>query len=151
MRRSGSRLAIRFSPNKLSARHKMALARVIQRAPGLSRAELAKETGLTKSTVSLLVQDLINEGWLFESGVQATGSMGRRPTPLFLDGVRLAMIGAEVSVETQSISALTVSLTGDVINECTQKFLQEGNKIYLTKPFSLGDFRSAINQALTLG
>ena len=94
--------------------NRMALVRVIQRIPGLSRAELAKETGLTKSTVSLLVQDLIDEGWLLESDVQATGAIGRRPTPLFLDGNRLAMIGAEVSVD--SISILTVSLTGEVIN-----------------------------------
>ncbi len=100
--------------------NRMALARVIQRLPGLSRAELAKETGLTKSTVSLLVQDLIDEGWLLESDIQATGSIGRRPTPLFLDGVRLAMIGAEVSVESKSISALTVSLTGEVINGASE-------------------------------
>ena len=96
--------------------NRMALVRAIQRIPGQSRAELAKETGLTKSTVSLLVQDLIEAGWLVESDIQATGAIGRRPTPIFLDGVRLAMIGAEISVENQSISALTVSLTGDVIN-----------------------------------
>ena len=42
--------------------NRMALVRAIQRIPGQSRAELAKETGLTKSTVSLLVQDLIDAG-----------------------------------------------------------------------------------------
>ena len=94
--------------------NRMALVRVIQRTPGLSRAELAKETGLTKSTVSLLVQDLVDEGWLLESDVQVTGAIGRRPTPLFLDSNRLAMVGAEVSVD--SINVLTVSLAGDVIN-----------------------------------
>ena len=92
----------------------MALVRVVQRVPGLSRAELAKETGLTKSTVSQLVQDLIDEGWLLESDVQATGAIGRRPTPLFIDGTRLAMIGADVSVE--NISVLTVTLVGEVIH-----------------------------------
>lgn len=98
--------------------NRMALVRVIQRIPGLSRAELAKETGLTKSTVSLLVQDLIDEGWLCEADVQSTGAIGRRPTPLFLDSDRLAMIGAEVSVE--SISVLTVSLTGEVLTEASE-------------------------------
>lgn len=98
--------------------NRMALVRVIQRIPGLSRAELAKETGLTKSTVSLLVQDLIDEGWLREADVQSTGAIGRRPTPLFLDGDRLAMIGAEVSVE--NISVLTVSLTGEVLTEASE-------------------------------
>ena len=98
--------------------NRMALVRAIQRVPGLSRAELAKETGLTKSTVSLLVQDLVEEGWLREADVQTTGAIGRRPTPLFLDGDRLAMIGAEVSIE--QISVLTVSLKGDVIDELVE-------------------------------
>ena len=75
----------------------MAIARAVQRQPGLSRADLAKETGLTKSTIGLLVQDLVEKGWLLESDIQATGAIGRRPTPLFMDGVRMAMIGADVS------------------------------------------------------
>lgn len=98
--------------------NRMALVRVIQRFPGLSRAELAKETGLTKSTVSLLVQNLIDEGWLFESDVQATGAIGRRPTPLFIDGDRLAMIGADVGID--NLSVMTVSLTGVVINSACE-------------------------------
>ena len=96
--------------------NRMALVRAVQRTPGLSRAELAKETGLTKSTVSLLAQDLIDEGWLLESDVQATGAMGRRPTPLFLDDQRLAMIGADVGIDYLNLT--TVSLTGTIVNGC---------------------------------
>ena len=114
--------------------NRMALVRVIQRVPGLSRAELAKETGLTKSTVSLLVQDLIDEGWLLESDVQATGAIGRRPTPLFLDGHRLAMIGADVSVD--SISALTASLTGDVVNGASEQ-LSSTNPAFVIRRLAL--------------
>lgn len=55
------------------------------REVGLSRADLAKATGLMKSVVGLLVQDLIDSGWLCESDVQVTGAIGRRPTPLGLD------------------------------------------------------------------
>lgn len=94
--------------------NRMALVRAVQRTPGVSRAELAKDTGLTKSTVSLLVQDLVDEGWLLESDVQATGAIGRRPTPLFLDGNRLAMIGADVGIDILNVT--TVSLTGTVLN-----------------------------------
>ena len=93
--------------------NRMALVRVSQRLPGLSRAELAKETGLTKSTVSLLVTDLIEEGWLVESDVQATGAIGRRPTPLCLDGGRLAMVGADVSID--RLNVFVVSLTGEIV------------------------------------
>ena len=98
--------------------NRMALVRAVQRTPGVSRAELAKDTGLTKSTVSLLVQDLVDEGWLLESDVQATGAIGRRPTPLFLDGNRLAMIGADVGIDILNVT--TVSLTGTVLNGVTE-------------------------------
>ena len=100
----------------------MALVRVVQRSPGLSRAELAKETGLTKSTVSLLVQDLIDEGWLFETDAQVTGAIGRRPTPLFLDGSRLVMIGADVAID--NLRVVTVSLTGEVIGAICEPFTE---------------------------
>jgi hypothetical protein len=38
-------------------------------------------------------------------------------------------------------------MTGDVINERTQEFLRTRNKVCLTKPFSLVEFRTAINKA----
>lgn len=111
--------------------NRMALVRVIQRVPGLSRAELAKETGLTKSTVSLLVQSLVDEGWLLESDVQATGAIGRRPTPLFLDGNRLAMIGADVSLD--RLTVMTVSLTGEVINESSEPLVSTDPTVVITR------------------
>ncbi len=92
--------------------NRMSLVRAILRESGVSRADLAKVSGLTKSTVSLLTQDLIEEGWLLEADIQATGAMGRRPTPLFLNDERLLMIGADVSVE--HIYVLSVSLTGKI-------------------------------------
>lgn len=98
--------------------NRMAMVRAVQRQPGLSRADLAKETGLTKSTIGLLVQDLVEEGWLRESDIQATGAIGRRPTPLFLDGTRMAMIGADVSLD--SLNVLAVSLTGDVLSGASE-------------------------------
>ena len=58
--------------------NRMAIVRAVQQGAGLSRADLAKATGLTKSTVGLLVQDLIDSGWLCESDVQATGAIGHR-------------------------------------------------------------------------
>lgn len=98
--------------------NRMAIARAVQRQPGLSRADLAKETGLTKSTIGLLVQDLVDEGWLRESDIQATGAIGRRPTPLFMDGVRMALIGADVSLD--SLNVLAVSLIGEVVDEVAE-------------------------------
>jgi predicted NBD/HSP70 family sugar kinase/DNA-binding XRE family transcriptional regulator len=93
--------------------NRMALVRQLCARPGLSRADLANEVGLTKSTVSLLVRELIEEGWLVEREVVATGELGRRPTPLFIDPHRLLLLGAEVGIE--SVRVVATSLTGDVL------------------------------------
>ena len=61
--------------------NRMALVRHLCGAPGLSRAALAEAVGLTKSTVSLLVRELLDEGWLSESELVATGP-GRRWRPV---------------------------------------------------------------------
>lgn len=108
-------MAITGDQRLLKRINRMAMVRLVRSRPGLSRAELAGETGLTKSTVSLLVQELIDEGWLREESVLVTGAIGRRPTPLKLDGERLALIGAELEVG--MLNVLGMSLDGKVLEE----------------------------------
>ena len=104
------------SQQLLKVINRMALVRHLCANPGLSRADLAVAVGLTKSTVSLLVRELIAEGWLAEREVVATGDLGRRPTPLFIDPARLVLLGAEVGIE--SVRVVATSLTGEVL-ACT--------------------------------
>ncbi|MDP4355061.1 winged helix-turn-helix domain-containing protein, partial [Escherichia coli] len=54
------------SQQLLKVINRMALVRHLCAHPGLSRADLAGAVGLTKSTVSLLVRELVAEGWLAE-------------------------------------------------------------------------------------
>ncbi len=100
------------SQQLLKVINRMALVRHLCAHPGLSRADLAGAVGLTKSTVSLLVRELVAEGWLVESEVVATGDLGRRPTPLFIDPARLLLLGAEMGIE--SVRVVATSLTGEV-------------------------------------
>ena len=93
--------------------NRMALVRHLCANPGLSRADLASAVGLTKSTVTMLVRELLAEGWFLEREVVATGDLGRRPTPLFIDPSRLLLIGAEVGVDT--VRVVATSLTGEVL------------------------------------
>lgn len=95
--------------------NRMALVRHLCGAPGLSRAALAEAVGLTKSTVSLLVRELMDEGWLCESELVATGALGRRATPLRLDTGRLALLGADVGVVAARLVA--TDLLGNVLAE----------------------------------
>jgi predicted NBD/HSP70 family sugar kinase len=92
--------------------NRMALVRQMFAHPGMSRADLAVAVGLTKSTVSMLVRELLEEGWLGEREIVATGDVGRRPTPLFVDPGRLMLLGAEVDIEAARVVA--TSLTGEV-------------------------------------
>ncbi|HYE70688.1 MAG TPA: ROK family transcriptional regulator [Aquabacterium sp.] len=97
----------------LKSINRMALVRHLCSHPGLSRADLAGAVQLTKSTISMLVRELLEEGWLVEREVVATGDLGRRPTPLFIDPGRLVLLGAEVGIE--GVRAVVTSLTGEVL------------------------------------
>ncbi|MEY4755173.1 MAG: hypothetical protein RJA34_71 [Pseudomonadota bacterium] len=93
--------------------NRSALLRLLRAQPGLSRAQLASESGLTKSTVSLLVRELIDEGWLAEDEIAVTPGQGRPSTPLRLSNTVLGLVGVEVAVD--CLRLVCVSLTGEVL------------------------------------
>jgi predicted NBD/HSP70 family sugar kinase len=93
--------------------NRTALLRLLRDESGLSRVDLAHRSGLTKSTISLITKELIDEGWLMEDGAQATGALGRRPTPLRLDGRHLVLIGSELGPDT--IRVVATSVRGEVL------------------------------------
>lgn len=93
--------------------HRMAVVRHLCAQPGLSRADLASVIGLTKSNVSMLVRELLLEGWLVEREVIVTGDLGRRPTPLFIDPRRLLLVGADLGID--AVRTVITSLTGEVV------------------------------------
>jgi predicted NBD/HSP70 family sugar kinase len=93
--------------------NRMALVCHLCSHPGLSRADLAQALGLTKSTVSLLVRELVAQGWIAERELLATGALGRRPTPLYINPDRLVLLGADLGVE--GIRIVATSLTGQVV------------------------------------
>ena len=94
--------------------NRMALLRLLRAQDGLSRADLSERSGLTRSTVGLLIQELIDEGWLLEADACSTGAVGRRPTPLHLDGSRLLLLGAELGPD--SIRVVATSIRGEVLH-----------------------------------
>ncbi|MBW8756959.1 MAG: ROK family protein [Burkholderiales bacterium] len=93
--------------------NRMALVRQLCVKPGLSRADLATCVRLTKSTVGLLVRELIAEGWLHERDCVPTGDIGRRPTPLYIDPTRLVLLGVDIGIDSTRLVA--TSLLGEVL------------------------------------
>jgi len=47
------------------------------------------------------------------------------------------------------MSKRIIFITGDVVNEKVQDFLKTRDKVCLSKPFTLGEFRTAINRVIT--
>jgi len=68
----------------------------------LSRADLARRTGLQRSTVSLIVDQLISERWVAEGDLGQL-PRGRRPRLLYLNTDRAGIIGINIMPRLTSI------------------------------------------------
>lgn len=94
---------------------------VREREP-ISRAEIARETDLQRSTISAIVEDLKGEGLVEEIGEgESTG--GRRPTMLRLRTAGAMALG--VSITPTHTTVATSDLAGRVVEQ--QEFLTDPN------------------------
>ncbi|GFZ81236.1 xylose repressor [Paenibacillus marchantiophytorum] len=80
----------------------------------ISRARIAEITGLTKATVSSLVNELIESSLVDEIGV-GESSGGRKPMMLLFNGTAGYAIGVDLGVH--DILAVLTDLTGKVVRE----------------------------------
>ena len=90
------------------------ILRLVRAQPGLSRAQLAGESGLTKSTVSMLARELIEEGWLAEASGPTSSGMGRPSTPLVINDTARGLLGVELAVD--CLRVVGVTLLGEVVH-----------------------------------
>jgi len=98
--------------------NRSALLRLIRSHPDLSRARLAAHSGLTKSTVSALVRELIDTHWLSEASAPvAAPGLGRPSTPLNINCDKRVLMGIEIAVET--VCLVCVTLDGSIRLETT--------------------------------
>jgi predicted NBD/HSP70 family sugar kinase len=95
---------------------------VREREP-ISRAEIARETDLQRSTISAIVEDLKTEGLVEEVGEgESTG--GRRPTLLKLRAAEPIALGVSITPTCTTIA--TSDLAGRVIDQ--EEFLTDPDK-----------------------
>lgn len=81
----------------------------------ISRASISKKLGLTKATISAIVQDLINKDLVIEIGSDDT-NLGRKPILLSFNKKAGSVICVDIGVDT--ISALLTDLQGE---DCSLK------------------------------
>jgi len=79
---------------------RIALSFIRREAP-LSRADLARSSGLQPSTVSAIIDELIKEGWVTEGMGRAP--RGRRPRLLHLNVERAGIIAVDLRPETTTV------------------------------------------------
>ncbi|MGW2558536.1 ROK family transcriptional regulator [Streptomyces sp. NPDC001514] len=89
--------------------------REVRTAGPLSRATVARHTGLTRATVSSLVAELIERRLLRETDYQQNGTVGRPGRRLEIDGRGVAALGLEVN--SRYLAAWSTDLAGRRLQE----------------------------------
>ncbi|TDE58616.1 ROK family transcriptional regulator [Nonomuraea mesophila] len=98
--------------DSMRARNLAVVLGEIHRSGPHTRAALAELTGLTKTTVSSLVADLLEAGVVTERGAVRGGERGRPGVAVSLSGHRVATLGLEINID--YLAACVVDLTRTV-------------------------------------
>jgi predicted NBD/HSP70 family sugar kinase len=104
----------------MRAHNRSVVLDVVRRSGPLGRAELARRTTLAKPTVSTIVDELLAEGLVHETGVgQSTASGGRPPTFLDFNAARDAYVGVHIGVELTTVAV--ANGRGEVVAQCSRR------------------------------
>jgi len=105
----------RVLPEHARAHNRVLVLQALYRAAGLSRADLAREVGLTRVTISDLVADLIAEGLVLELGIRNDARPGKPATLLDINRTGFAIVGIDLSYDSIFRGAL-MDLDGTVLH-----------------------------------
>lgn len=94
--------------DEVRRRNTALVLRLLRDAGDLSRADLARRSGLAKATVGTIVGQLVRAGAVSEGVTESTGR-GRPSTPVVLGGSRLAGLGVEVNVDYMAVTAVDLA------------------------------------------
>lgn len=99
-------------------KNKVAVVALLRHAAtGISRAELAETLDLSRSTVSVMVNDLLARGLVLEQGV-GTSRGGRRPIVLQINGEAGRVVGVDIGAS--HVSVVVANLHGEILAEADE-------------------------------
>jgi predicted NBD/HSP70 family sugar kinase len=107
------------SQREMRQRNLSRVLHAVARAGTVSRAAVAAEIGLTRASVSTLVEELLGAGFLVELGPGRSGGVGRPGRALALTDLGPCGIGAEIGVDHLTVCA--VDLRGQVRVRATEE------------------------------
>ena len=94
--------------DEVRRRNTALVMRLLRDTDSLSRADLARSSGLAKGTIGTIVGQLQRAGAVTE-GTTEPGGRGRPSTPLVLAGRSLAGLGIEINVDYVAVTALDLA------------------------------------------
>ena len=113
----------------------------IRRLPGVNRAEVARQTGLSKPTVSLALRTLEDNGLVRPQTAAPAGRVG-----VLFEAVPDAALGAGVELTDRSVRAVVVDLEGQVVARAEVPFGRSGSREVVDRALRrcLDELRSAL-------
>jgi predicted NBD/HSP70 family sugar kinase len=120
------------------------MLRVLRENAPLSRADIARSTDLTRSTISILVNDVLEMGLIKESGPTISRNIGKRPTMLdirtdkvFVLSIKLSyhnihmakldLLGRIGEYTKQSINMDSAEIVVETILKMAEKFIDDAS------------------------
>jgi predicted NBD/HSP70 family sugar kinase len=102
-------------------KHEIRICQMLWQHPNLSRVEICKKLNVDKSTVSIEVSRLIEQGIIIEHEEEASGMTGgRRPIPLTINKNYGITIG--IAIQSGQYTAVAINLAGEIL-EVKEEFI----------------------------
>jgi len=101
-------------PEHARAHNRALVLRTLYHGGAMSRADLSRETGLTRVTISDLVASLIGDGYVTEKGVREASGPGKPAILVDVDRVGHRIVGLDLSGSDVFRGAI-LTLDGDIV------------------------------------
>lgn len=108
------RHAVKVLPEHARAHNRSLVLQNLFHHGAMSRADLSRETGLTRVTISDLVAELISDGYVAERGVREASGPGKPAILVDLDREGHRIVGLDLSGTDRFLGAV-LTLDGDIV------------------------------------
>src|SRR5918993_4819003 len=115
-------------PEQARGHNRSLLLQTLFHQGAMSRADLSRETGLTRVTISDLIAQLISEGFVAEMGVREASGPGKPAILVDLDRAGHRIVGIDLSGSESFIGAV-LTLDGDIVARREVPVATDGNVI----------------------
>jgi len=138
----------RLVPSDARNHHRALVLQALYRGRGLSRADLARELGLSRVTISDVVGDLVDEGLVVELGTRVDSRPGKPATMLDVNRQGHNIIGLDLS-SSRSFVGVVTDLDGAVIERAEVGISQaQGDEAIVAAETLLTDLVALANRPI---